>query len=203
LKDRLYVSAPGSRERKSAQTTLNEILEVLVRLVAPIVPFTADEVWEYLPNKEKALSVHADLFLPSRDEHKDELLMERWDLLLNTRKEITKALEIARRDKVIGHSLDASVSLVIPQDLSKELNGYEDELRSICIVSAIEFVEEGKIEQGYESQEYPGLVIKVVSSTSPKCERCWIHDSSIGHDSDHPALCKRCVEVVKELDIRP
>jgi isoleucyl-tRNA synthetase len=203
LKDRLYVSAPGSRERKSAQTTLNEILEVLVRLVAPIVPFTADEVWEYLPDKEKALSVHAGLFLPSRDEHKDELLMERWDLLLNIRKEITKALEIARRDKVIGHSLDASVSLVIPQNFSKELNGYEDELRSICIISAIEFVEEGKIEQGYESQEYPGLVIKVVSSTFPKCERCWIHDSSIGHDSDHPALCKRCVEVVKELDIRP
>jgi len=197
LKDRLYVSASGSRERRSAQTALNEILEVLVRLVAPLIPFTADEVWGYVPNKEKPMSVHADLFLPAREEFKDSPLIERWEVLLNVRKEVTKALELARKDKIIGHSLDAAVNLALPQDLLQGLEDYRDELRSICIVSAIEFVDEGKIEGGYKSQEYPGLVIEVIPSLFPKCERCWTHDSTIGHDREHPALCKRCAEVVK------
>jgi isoleucyl-tRNA synthetase len=124
-------------------------------------------------------------------------LIERWEVLLNVRKEITKALELARKDKVIGHSLDAAVSLALPQDLLQGLQDYGDELRSICIVSAVEFVGEGTIEGGYESQEYPGLVIKVLPSPFPKCERCWIHDSTIGHDGEHPSLCKRCVQVIK------
>jgi len=196
LKDRLYVSAASSKERRSAQTALNEILEVLVRLVAPIIPFTADEVWGYAPSKEKPMSVHADLFLPAREGLKDSSLIERWEALLNIRKEITRALELARKDKIIGHSLDAAVSLALPQDLLQGLQDYRDELRSICIVSAVEFADEGKIEGGYESQEYPGLVIKVLPSPFPKCERCWIHDSTIGHDGEHPALCKRCVQVI-------
>jgi len=197
LKDRLYVSAVSSKERRSAQTALNEILEVLVRLVAPIIPFTADEVWGYAPSKEKPMSVHADLFLPAREELKDSSLIERWEVLLNIRKEITRALELARKDKIIGHSLDAAVSLALPQDLLQGLQDYRDELRSICIVSAVEFADEGKIEGGYESQEYPGLVIKILPSPFPKCERCWIHDSTIGHDGEHPSLCKRCVQVIK------
>jgi len=76
-------------------------------------------------------------------------------------------------------------------------------LRSVCIVSAIEFVDEGKIEGGYKSQEYPGLVIEVIPSPSPKCERCWTHDSTVGHDKEHPILCKRCVQVIEKLDLGP
>ncbi|NVM26032.1 MAG: isoleucine--tRNA ligase [Desulfobacterales bacterium] len=201
LKDRLYVSAVKSKERRSAQTALSEILEVLVRLVAPLIPFTADEVWGYVPNQEKPMSVHADLFLPAREEFKDSSLIERWEVLLNVRKEITKALELARKDKIIGHSLDAALHLALPQDLLKGLQDYRDELRSVSIVSAVEFVDEGKIEGGYESQEYPGLVIEVIPSPFPKCDRCWTHDSTIGHDREHPTLCKRCVQVVKELDL--
>lgn len=201
LKDRLYVSAVRSKERRSAQTALSEILGVLVRLVAPLIPFTADEVWGYVPNQEKPMSVHADLFLPAREEFKDSSLIERWEVLLNVRKEITKALELARKDKIIGHSLDAALHLALPQDLLKGLQDYRDELRSVSIVSAVEFVDEGKIEGGYESQEYPGLVIEVIPSPFPKCERCWTHDSTIGHDREHPTLCKRCAQVVKELDL--
>jgi isoleucyl-tRNA synthetase len=197
LKDRLYTSPVNSKERRSAQTVLNETLEVLIRLMAPIIPFTADEAWGYIPNKEKPISVHADLFMPVREEFKDSSLIKRWELILNIRKEVTKALELARKDKIIGHSLDATVSLALPQILLKGLEGYRDELRSICIVSAVEFVDEGKIEGGYESQEYPGLVIKVLPSSFPKCERCWIHDSTVGHDTEHPSLCKRCVKVIK------
>ncbi|UCF73954.1 MAG: hypothetical protein JSW35_05820 [Deltaproteobacteria bacterium] len=109
-------------------------------------------------------------------------------------------MELARKDKIIGHSLDASVSLALPRDLLRGLKDYRDELRSICIVSAVELVREGKIEGGYESQEYPGLVIKVSPSPFPKCERCWIHDSTVGHDREHPAICKRCGQVIQELD---
>ena len=200
LKDRLYTSAVSSKERRSAQTALNEILEGLVRLMAPIIPFTVDEVWGYLPNKERPISVHADLFMPAREEFTDSSLIKHWEVLLNIRKEIAKALELARKDKIIGHSLDASVSLALPRDLLRSLKDYRDELRSICIVSAVELVGEGKIEGGYESQEYPGLVIKVSPSPFPKCERCWIHDSTVGHDREHPAICKRCVQVIQELD---
>jgi isoleucyl-tRNA synthetase len=201
LKDRLYVSAPRSQERRSAQTALNEILGVLVRLVAPIIPFTADEVWAYVPDSKDTTSVHAGLFLASKQGFMDASLMERWELLLNVRKEVTKALEIARKDKVIGHSLDAAVSLVPPKNLHRDLEGYRDELRSICIVSTMEIADEGEVEGGYESQDFPGLVVKVVPSSYPKCERCWVHDETVSHDKEHPALCKRCVEAVKQLDL--
>jgi len=196
LKDRLYTTPFNSKERRSAQTALNEILECLVRLVAPIIPFTADEVWGYTHNKEKSISIHTDLFIPAREELKDTALIERWEVILNVRKEITKALELARNEKIIGHSLDAAVSLALPHNLLQGLKDYRDELRSICIISTVEFVGERKIEEGYESKEYPGLVIKVMPSPFNKCERCWIHDSTVGHDKEHPALCKRCVQVI-------
>jgi isoleucyl-tRNA synthetase len=196
LKDRIYTTTFDSRERRSAQTTLNEILECLVRLVAPIIPFTADEVWEYLPNKGSLISVHTDLFKPAREEFKDAELIEHWDMILNVRKEVTKALELARNNKIIGHSLDAGVQLALPHNLLQALQDYREELRSICIVSTVEFAGEGEIEGGYESNEYPGLTIKVTPSPFGKCERCWIHDSTVGHDEEHPTLCQRCVQVI-------
>jgi isoleucyl-tRNA synthetase len=200
LKDRLYTSAANSKGRRSAQTAVNAILDGLVRLMAPIIPFTADEVWGYFPESERPISVHADVFMPARKEYKDSSLIKRWEVLLNVRKEVTKALELARKDKIIGHSLDAMVSLALPKDLLSGLEDYRDELRHICIVSAIELVEEGKIEGGYESQEYPGLVVKVVPSPFSKCERCWIHHPTVGHDREHPSLCRRCVQVIREVE---
>jgi isoleucyl-tRNA synthetase len=206
VKDRLYVSAPKSKERRSAQTVLSETLECLVRIVAPVIPFTADEVWGYLPSDGRPSSVHADTFLPVREQWKDAALMERWEVLLNVRREVTKALEIARKQKIIGHSLDSSVRLALPLNLSKGLEGYREELRSICIVSSTEFVDKGAIayparEGGYESQEFPGLSIMVMASPHPKCERCWIHDPTVGQDREHSCLCKRCAGIVKELDL--
>ena len=200
LKDRLYTSAANSKGRRSAQTALNAILEGLVRLMAPVIPFTADEVWRYLPRNKRPISVHADLFIPPREEYKDSSLIKRWEVLLNVRKEVTKALELARKDKIIGHSLDATVSVALPKDLLRGLKDYQDELRSICIVSAIELMEEGKIEGDYESQEYPGLVVKVVPSSFPKCERCWIHHPTVGRDREHPSICSRCVRVIREVE---
>jgi isoleucyl-tRNA synthetase len=201
LKDRLYTTAADSRERRSAQTVMNEILEGLVRLVAPIIPFTAEEVWAYLPSKDKPASVHAAQFNSARDDYMDASLIERWVLLLGVRKEITKALELARQGKVIGHSLDASVTVVLSPELLKPLQDYRDELRSICIVSAVHFVDEGTIEKGYESQDYPGLVIGVAPSQYLKCERCWVRDPAVGQDEEHPTLCDRCTQVIKEIAV--
>ncbi|MEA3360141.1 MAG: isoleucine--tRNA ligase [Thermodesulfobacteriota bacterium] len=202
LKDRLYTSTFDSRGRRSAQTVINEILDGLVRLVAPVIPFTAEEVWKHIARKEKEISVHGELFLPAREEFKDSILMKQWELLINVRKEITKALELARKDKTIGHSLDAEVLLVLPDDMKEKLKDYRKELRSICIISALKFEDKGTFGSGYESQDYPGLIIKVSPSTFPKCERCWMHDPTIGQDKSHPSLCNRCVEVIRELDSR-
>jgi isoleucyl-tRNA synthetase len=117
LKDRLYTTAVNSRERRSAQTVMNEILEGLVRLVAPIIPFTADEVWGYIPDQDKPVSVHAAQFVPGREDYKDSALIERWDLLLKVRKEITKALELARKDKVTA--LYQTLNLSMGQHLTE------------------------------------------------------------------------------------
>jgi isoleucyl-tRNA synthetase len=182
---------------------MNEILEGLVRLVAPIIPFTAEEAWSYLPNHDKPVSVHAAQFGAARDDYMDASLIERWNLLLGVRKEITKALELARQDKVIGHSLDASVTIALSPELLKLLQDYRNELRSICIVSAVEFVDEGAVEKGYESQDYPGLVIWVAPSQYLKCERCWVRDPAVGQDAEHPTLCDRCTQVIKEIAAEP
>jgi isoleucyl-tRNA synthetase len=154
-----------------------------------------------LPSDARPPSVHASTFLPVREEWKDVVLMERWDLLLNVRREVTKALETARKQKIIGHSLDASVVLTLPPEFAPDLEGYQEDLRSICIVSGLEFVDKGSIGGGYESEEYPGLLIKVIASPYPKCDRCWMHDSTVGQDGQYPSLCKRCANIVRELDV--
>lgn len=203
LKDRLYTSTFDSRERRSAQTAIHEILDVFVRLVAPITPFTAEEVWENISSdKDKADSVHAELFLAVKEQFKDSALMKRWNLLINIRREITKALELARKDKTIGHSLDAEVLIVLPDDMKEELKDYNEELRSICIVSSLTVVSNDAFDGGYESLDYPGLIIKALPASFPKCERCWMHDSTIGQDKEYPSLCKRCARVIRELDSR-
>ena len=202
LKDRLYTSTFDSRGRRSAQTAISEILDVLVRLVAPITPFTAEEVWENISSHKGKNSVHSELFLPVKEACKDSALMKRWDLLITVRKEITKALELARKDKIIGHSLDAEVLIVLPEDMTEKLKNYSEELRSICIVSNLKFVGKDSFDGGYESADYPGLIIKTLPASFPKCERCWMHDATIGQDKEYPSLCERCVRVIRELDSR-
>jgi len=199
IKDRLYTSPEKSVARRSAQTTMNEILEVLVRLMAPILSFTADELWQYMKGKERQLSVHADLFVPVSDSYKDAELTGRWENIIAVRKEVTKALELARKGKEIGHSLDASVTLGLSSELMEKLSPYQDQLRSIFIVSSVDMVETNGIEDGLESETIPGLRIKVSSSSDPKCERCWVHDPTVGDDNNQPTICKRCLNALGEI----
>jgi isoleucyl-tRNA synthetase len=201
IKDRLYVSPPESMIRRSAQTAMNEILEVLVRLMAPILSFTADEVWQYMKGDERPPSVHMDLFIPLKEEYRDPELAARWENILRVRKEVTKALEIARKAKEVGHSLDAAVTIGLPADLREKLDPYKDQLRYIFIVSSVDLVPAEDLDGGFESEEIEGLKVKVRPSGDQKCERCWIHDPSVGDDTQHPTICKRCGEAIREIGI--
>ena len=199
IKDRLYTSPKKSAARRSAQSVMHEILETLVRLMAPVLSFTADEIWQYMTGKERPLSVHADLFLPLNEEYRDTELAERWEEIISVRKEVTKVLEIARKEKRIGHSLDASVELGLSSELAEKLAPYVDQLRSIFIVSSVDLAEIDQVEGGFESETVPGLKVKASPSSDPKCERCWIHDPSVGDDKNHPNTCKRCRNVLDEI----
>jgi isoleucyl-tRNA synthetase len=199
IKDRLYTSPENSVSRRSAQTAMNEILEVLVRLMAPILSFTADEIWQYMKGESRPLSVHVDLFRPVNDAYEDPELASRWEYIIALRKEVTKMLELSRKEKNIGHPLDASVTLGLNPQLMEKLVPYQDQLRSIFIVSSVNMVEIDRIESGFESENMPGLKVMVTPSPDPKCERCWVHDPTVGHDNNHPTICKRCVKVLAEI----
>jgi isoleucyl-tRNA synthetase len=199
IKDRLYTSPKTSRERRSAQSAMNEILEVLVRLMAPVLSFTADEIWQYMDEKGRAQNVHADCFRPINDAYRDPELEKVWEQIIAVRKEVTRILEIARKEKRIGHSLDASVRLGVTNQLNEMLKGYKDQLKYIFIVSSVALVDIDQMDGGYESETVSGLKVEVSPSNDPKCERCWVHDPSIGEDSHHPTICKRCRNVLEKI----
>ena len=199
LKDRLYASPAASLERRSAQTVLHALVDTLVRLIAPILSFTAEEVWRYMPAAPgKPESIHLAL-LPAVDPALlDNGLAERWELLLRVRGEVTKALEEARVKKEIGHALDAAVTLAADPEVEARLAPYASELRTLFIVSAAELVPAGAAPAGATaSVEVPGLSIRVSAAPGRKCERCWVHEPSVGESSDHPTICNRCLNALK------
>ncbi len=201
IKDRLYVSSKGSVARRSAQTALNEILSVLVRLMAPILSFTADEVWQYLNHEKRNPNVHADLFIPVKKKYQDPKLGESWNNIIKVRKEVTKALEIARKEKVIGHSLDASVILGLSDEWMDKLRPYKDQLRALFIVSSAGFVQINELDDGSKPEELEGVTVKVAPSKDKKCERCWVHDPTTGDDNRHPTICSRCLNALREMGV--
>jgi isoleucyl-tRNA synthetase len=200
IKDRLYISPPQSLARRSAQTAMNEILESLVRLMAPVLSFTADEIWQHMTGKERSPSVHTELFVPVNPTYQDPELADRWEDLIAFRKEVTKALELARKDKVIGHPLDASVTIGLSPDLMEKIAPYREQLRSIFIVSLVDIKGLDELDKSLESETLPGLRIKISPSTDSKCERCWVHDPSVGDDTSHPTICKRCIQALAEME---
>jgi isoleucyl-tRNA synthetase len=192
LKDRLYCSAPGDATRRSAQTTLHHLLESLTGLLAPLLVFTADEVWEYRPGAEG--SVHLSDFPKAREEWRDAAVEAKWERLTALREEATLALEEHRRAKTIGHSLDAEVA-IRPADASEAQFLRENLalLKELFIVSQVRVAEA-------EGAEPSGPRIAVTASTHSKCERCWMRSPDIGSDARHAGLCQRCSGVLQRLD---
>jgi isoleucyl-tRNA synthetase len=194
LKDRMYTSRKDSAERRSSQTAMYLILDTLTRLVAPVLSFTADEIWQYLPGTNVP-SVHLASFPPLNPEWRNNELQQHWGRLLAVRTDVLKALELTRAEKVIGHSLDAAVAIEAPTEIAPFLKEFEQQLKTICIVSRLEVVDaiDGN---GYEGTSVPGLKIAVTAAPGEKCERCWCYDEEIGADSNHPTICPRCVTAV-------
>jgi isoleucyl-tRNA synthetase len=194
LKDRLYTFSSHSRGRKSAQTALYEILKALTCLMAPILSFTAEEVWKYLPQEPgKPESVHLTSSPEVQSEYLDDALNERWERIWEIRAVVTKALEEARKEKVIGLSLDAQVHLHLPEKIFSFLECYEKDLKSIFIVSSVTL--HPAVSGTKDEKEVRAEVIR---ADGRKCERCWNYDVSVGHHPEHQVICQRCVEAIQK-----
>jgi isoleucyl-tRNA synthetase len=200
LKDRLYTSAPRSRARRSAQTAIWKIGEGLARLLAPIMTFTCDEVWQYLPaTAGKAESVHLTSFpsaselLGSTGSSEDEAEQDDWAALLQVREEVLKALEVERTNKVIGGGLEAQVKLSAPDPLYSVLQRHQGDLRYLWIVSAT------RLEKAASPNGGTGITVQVSKADGLKCERCWNYSTRVGEDSAYPTVCERCSAALKEM----
>ncbi len=200
IKDRLYTQAPDSVERRSAQTAMHIILDALVRLLSPVLCFTAEEIWQAMPHNagDDTYSVLFNDMPKNVEEYNDEKLGEKYELIRRIRTDVSKALEIARADKVIGHSLNAKVELFAEDKLYDFLKKNEKDLVTLFIISDAK-VSNGSADGAYKGEEVEGLSVKVSQADGDKCERCWMFSTTVGEDSDHPKLCRRCAEVVKKI----
>jgi isoleucyl-tRNA synthetase len=201
IKDRLYTSAPRAHARRAAQTVLYEIADALARLLAPILVFTADEIWENLPpvvagagdaSVGRVPSVHLATF-PVRIGERDAELRARWAQLFEVRDEVLRALEEARTAKLIGSGLDARVEIAAREPVHSLLASYGDELRYVFIVSQVGVMKT-------EDEHAPAVRVTVARAEGQKCERCWNYSTHVGTFNRYPTVCERCVVALAEIE---
>ena len=173
LKDRLYASAQDSRERRSAQTALYEILSALVRMLAPIIAHTAEEAWQQMPGEEKPVSVFLAPFPEARSEWVDSELAQKWTKILEVRDSVMLALEEARQSGAIRKPLESRVKLSVPGELYRFLSPYSKVLPSVFIVSQVELA----------TSDDDDLHVEIEQPLGDKCDRCWLVLESVG---SHP-----------------
>jgi len=190
IKDRLYTFAPRNPARRSAQSALYRIADALARMLATILAFTADEIWENLPAVAKRVaSVHLTQ-LPNRSRDRDAELILRWRQLFEIRDKVLRVLESARVGKTIGSSLDAVVEITAAGNTYELLESYRDELRYLFIVSQVQMT---RAESG-------DVAVKVRRADGQKCERCWNYSTRVGESARYPTVCERCVEALAEIE---
>jgi isoleucyl-tRNA synthetase len=188
MKDLLYTLAPDSQQRRSAQTVLYETVGILARLVAPIMPFTADEAWGYLPQQKKQ-SIHLARFPEADAALRDTELEARWEQLLRVRQVTARELEKARQSGVLGKSLEALVEIAPDTEATATLLGsFGPLLAQVFIVSSV-----------VTAPPTGGdLRVTVQRANGTKCVRCWRWTQDVGTEPSHPELCGRCAEAVKQ-----
>lgn len=219
LKDRLYTFKAGSEERMASQWVLYKILVSLTKMMAPVLSFTAEEIWHYIPggqgsgvrgqenskfhpeqvgtNSELEESVFLANFPEVEFEFIDKALEKKWAGLLKVRDEVNKALEIKRQEKFIGNSLEAKVNIYADEEDYEILADYKSFLPSFFIVSAVELFKNTALPAGsYSSPEIKDMAILVEKAPGKKCSRCWNWSESIGRNKDFDELCERCLEVL-------
>lgn len=194
-KDRLYTEATSALTRRAAQTVLYDILLDLVRLVSPIIPHTADEVWKFVPGVQEISVQLVDMPEVNPALFNDEL-ENKWDAILQIRDEINKALEEARREKVIGQSLGAALT-IFADDAAYGLLQEAGNLKELFIVSAVE-LKEKTAELPEQAVQLEGVSVIVQPADGEKCERCWVISTEVGQNNEHPSLCPRCASVLAE-----
>jgi isoleucyl-tRNA synthetase len=203
VKDRLYCEGGKSQTRRAAQTTLYRILDTLVHLMAPLVPFTAEEIWGYLPDKDRRPSSVFLSRMPEPDASlRDLQLAEKWDRIFRERSEVLKALEQARSAGIIGHSLDAKVLFASRNghqgsSLTELIETDRTRLQDLLIVSQVSDSQDADAAAGmsYDSEALK-CQISVSKAEGSKCERCWKYDNQVGADKNHPTVCARCAAVL-------
>jgi isoleucyl-tRNA synthetase len=195
IKDRLYTFAPRNQQRRSAQTALYRIADALARMMAPILVFTSDEIWENLPHDATAAepSVHAAL-LPEAGRTNGAELLTTWAHLFGYRETVLGKLEEARVAKVIGSSLEARVEISAGAHAYRRLASHRDDLRYIFIVSEVE-LNEANAEAAPDHLE-----VTITRAHGEKCERCWNYSTRVGESSRYPTVCERCVAALNEIE---
>ena len=197
LKDRLYVEKKDGPDRRAAQTAIYQILCALDLMLAPILPYTAEEIWSFIP-ESKAYN-KASVMLNDMPEYQEGLVppafMEKWERLHAIRDDVNKALEAARTAKTIGKSLEAKVVLHCGEEAYRFLAGEEKLLPTIFIVSEVALTQEGS---GAFSGEVEGITVDVSAAQGEKCQRCWMQSETVGKDEKHPTLCARCAAILSE-----
>ena len=200
IKDRLYTYAPDSQARRSAQTAVWRISEAMARLLAPILSFTCEEVWQHLPKlPDRPQSVHLAKFPDAADVlgnssvPEDDAQQHEWTTLLAVREQVLKALEDARTSKNIGKSLEAQLVITAADPAYSVLARHRDQLRYLFIVSAVTLVQGSGNGTG-------GVHVEVKKADGNKCDRCWNYSPRVGEDQTYPTVCERCSAVLKELE---
>jgi len=199
IKDRLYTSKADSKERRAAQTVMYEILQSLVRMLTPVLAFTTEEIWQFMPHRDgdDVESVQLNNWPEVNEKYLDTALAEKWDKILALRSDVSKALEIARTSKTIGHSLNAKVTIYADGSDYDFIKSIEEDLVTIFIVSGAEVKKLQEAPEGaMNGEEMTAIKISVEQAPGEKCERCWMFSEYVGKDEKHPTLCKRCAEVV-------
>lgn len=195
-KDVLYIEAANNHERRSIQTVLYETLVALTKLVAPILPHTADEVWSYIPHvKEESVQL---VDMPEAVHIDDaDRIVKKWDAFMELRDEVLKALEVARNEKLIGKSLTAHVILYPTDDTKALIDSIEEDMKQLLIVSAFS-IGGTFADAPSEAQTFTKTAIVVKQAEGKTCARCWVVTPTVGEDADHPELCPRCATIVKQ-----
>jgi isoleucyl-tRNA synthetase len=190
VKDRLYTDAPDSPRRRSTQTALHRLVSGLCKMLAPLLAFTADEAWEFIPGAKESDSVHAAGWTPARFERPEQERTQ-WAVLLGCRAAALPVLETARRDKLIGKALEAKLRLTVPEAVASFSAAQVEDLRELLNVSQLE------LDTAPSAAGSPPTVTwQALRADGRKCERCWHWDPEVGAHPQHPTICGRCVRAI-------
>ena len=196
LKDRLYTMPRSSRGRHSAQSAMYHILNALVRWLAPILSFTAEEIWKYVPGKSEESVLLTSWYegWPNECFAEDAVDTNFWSQVIAVREQVNREIETQRNDGIVGSSLAADVTIFCADETYNALQRLGDEIKFLTITSSATVKPLNSEQQAIHESENSDLVVQVVKSDNPKCIRCWHQTATVGTDPNHPEICARCVE---------